>query len=349
MSKNRLFTAVIFQSLLLMPTSASSQILLKQKNISKAGIEPGNYSGITHIRDNLYIVVDDKDRNAPFAYFEINIDGKTGKVTTVKKNTLKTSTKRHFETDAEDVAYNKHTNTVFITSESEQTIKEYTLEGIPTGRELAIPLQFSKDKIQHNRGFETLSFNSTDSLFWTTTESELNKDKTPNMSNGKKLRIQTFGYDLEPLKQYAYLTDKPSSKSKGKEYAHGVPSILVLSDGRVIVLEREIKVSNYYLGSYVKHKLFIVTPKNHTDCTDITTLNTLKQEDFLSKKELCRFTTRLRLGKMNLANYEGICLGPKLDDGRQTILLINDSQSRRGNALYRLKDYIKTIILPKDF
>jgi hypothetical protein len=52
---------------------------------------------------------------------------------------------------------------------------------------------------------------------------------------------------------------------------------------------------------------------------------------------------------MNLANYEGICLGPKLDDGRQTILLINDSQSRRGNALYRLKDYIKTIILPKDF
>ena len=51
------------------------------------------------------------------------------------------------------------------------------------------------------------------------------------------------------------------------------------------------------------------------------------------------------IGQLNYANYEGMCLGPKLNDGRQTLILINDSQAGAGNSLYRLKDYIKIIIL----
>ena len=42
----------------------------------------------------------------------------------------------------------------------------------------------------------------------------------------------------------------------------------------------------------------------------------------LEKTLLTRFNTSF----MNLANYEGMCLGPVLPDGRQTLLLLADSQ-----------------------
>jgi hypothetical protein len=66
------------------------------------------------------------------------------------------------------------------------------------------------------------------------------------------------------------------------------------------------------------------------------------------KKLLANFTTRLSGVSYNLANYEGMCLGQVLDDGTQTLLLINDSQGGAGNHGFRIKDYIKVILLCKE-
>ena len=66
----------------------------------------------------------------------------------------------------------------------------------------------------------------------------------------------------------------------------------------------------------------------------------------MKKEKICEFVTRLRFGKMNLANYEGMCLGPKLNDGRQTLILIADSQNGMGNWMYHIKDHIRIVILP---
>ena len=66
----------------------------------------------------------------------------------------------------------------------------------------------------------------------------------------------------------------------------------------------------------------------------------------LTKRPLYAFSTGIRfLGKKNFANYEGMCLGPKLADGRQTLLLIADSQNRAGKFLFHLKDYIKVVLI----
>ena len=59
----------------------------------------------------------------------------------------------------------------------------------------------------------------------------------------------------------------------------------------------------------------------------------------LPKRLLVEFTTRAS----NLANYEGMCLGPMLKDGRKTLILIADSQGGY-NGLTR--EYLKVIILP---
>ena len=345
----RIFIFCILQSVLI---NAYAQKILKQTNISKAGIQPGNYSGITYLGNNLYAIVDDKNNKTAFETFEIMLNPENGKIDKITSHNQNISVNQHSPTtqnDAEGITYCNTTKTIFICSESEQTIKEFTIEGKQTGRELSIPKLFSKENIQKNRGFEALTYSTYDSLFWTVTESELITDKDNNQLNGQKLRIQSFGLDLQPKKQYAYLTDKPTSKRKGKEYAHGISSLLALEDGRLIVLEREIKVSNYYIGSYSKHKLFVISPTEQNECSLTESLKKISPDIFIQKKEICSFNTRLRIGKINFANYEGMCLGPKLNDGRQTIILINDSQSRKGNKYYRLKDYLKVIILPHLF
>ena len=52
--------------------------------MAKWHIPPANYSGITHIKDNLYAVVDDKSNSEGFYLFRIDINLKNGKVTNVE-------------------------------------------------------------------------------------------------------------------------------------------------------------------------------------------------------------------------------------------------------------------------
>ena len=49
-----------------------------------------------------------------------------------------------------------------------------------------------------------------------------------------------------------------------------------------------------------------------------------------------------------MSGYEGICLGAKIADGRQTLIMVSDSQGgyRKGPVL--LKDWIKVVILPDE-
>lgn len=146
-------------------------------------------------------------------------------------------------------------------------------------------------------------------------------------------------------KQYAYRTESPEVKKQGRIYAFGVPAITALPDGRLLVLEREFYVSEGYIGSWVKNKLFVVNPAEATPITASTDLASLPDSDFLQKQLLTTFTTSLKLKTRDLANYEGMCLGPKLEDGRQTLLLISDAQGGFGNSLYKMKDFLQVLLL----
>ena len=308
---------------------ADAQTLLKQKNIGRMGILPGNYSGITRINDTLYAVVNDKEKTEEFHLFTIDMNRKNGKIRRVSDKMVGS----HIQTnrDMEGICYRPSSNTLFISDEASQRIREYSLEGIPTSKELNVPDIYGLDRIQSNRGFEALTYNDHTHLFWTTNESVLKADLS---RNPPLLRIQSFDDNLQPSHQFLYELDPPlKSKKNILNHVHGVPSMIALDNGDLIVMERELTIPRRYIGACCIIKLYRV----HPETTQPTTM--------LTKQFICQFKTTLRLGKMNFANYEGMCLGPTLDDGRQTIILINDSQNRMGNLLYRLKDYLKVIIL----
>ena len=62
----------------------------------------------------------------------------------------------------------------------------------------------------------------------------------------------------------------------------------------------------------------------------------------VAKKLLTEWTTAIGLLDYSIANYEGMCLGPKLADGGQVIVFVADSQNQYGGIL---KDWIRTLVV----
>ena len=195
---------------------------------------------------------------------------------------------------------------------------------------------FARDKIYPNKGFEALTYNASTGLFWTTTEGPLKEDGEQSVVR----YLQSFDLSLEPQAVIHYEMDRPrKSLAESKDaqaYVHGISAIAALDDGQLIVLEREVFVPK---GGFLKMALesFSVTSLYLVNPAEAVFADGWRC-GHVSKRLLCSFAT----GALGLANYEGMCLGPKLLDGRQTLVLIADSQ---GGSKGRVLEYVKVIAL----
>ena len=341
----RLLFALI---ILMLPLVAVAQPL-RQRSMKRWGVTPANYSGITPLGNNRYAVVSDKELADGFYIFKIHQDPATGKVTEVIPEGYQANPEGTAVRDGEGIAYFPPAGTLFISGEGDQQILEYTLDGVPTGRELNIPEAFATSKIHPNLGFEALAYSAETHRFWTITEAPLRADGVPNgpaqPDVQNYLRLQCFTDDLQPLAQYAYRMDLAKSVKPARMHCHGVPALCALPDGRILVLEREVRISPHYLSSHVECKIFLVNPLESHQIDAYTQFAHLDPNHFMIKTLVATFKTRLTAVQHTFANYEGMCLGIRLNDGTQTLLLINDSQARMGKGPIHLKDYIKVVKL----
>lgn len=350
--KTRIFSFLSLLALLLLSASpeAFGQKKLKPVKMKKYGIAPANYSGWVKVAPDSFALIDDKSRVDGFYPVRVKQNPVTGKIIDVRcyglrgDNDALAKNKRRADIDCEDITYVPDWNTYFICSEYEQQVNEYDTEGKRTGRRLQIPAQFHWKRINDNAGFESVTYNARTSLFWVTTEGPLKADSA---TSRPLLRLQSFGRDLRPQGQWFYEMDLPELRP-GKYYAHGVSALLALDDGRLLVLERELTVPANYLGSKTRTKVYCVTPADLPSVEPGKELAELMPVKCLEKKPVFSFDTHIRLGRLNYGNYEGMALGARLADGRQTLLLICDSQAGAGNKFYRLKDYIKVVVLPRE-
>ena len=316
--------------MLLMPAMLMAQevTVMKQRKFPKT-VSAGNYSGITWLGGSRYAVANDKSPTAGFYLMTIDIDSITGELSSVREDTFLTSGLPN--RDEEGICYMPHTQTVFVSGEKDQEILEYNLQGQLTGRKLNIPEIFKS--CYSNGGFEALTYQAQTHLFWTTTEFTLKTDgEKPTIERKIKnrLRLQSFGDDLQPKEQYWYETDSTIiHKEKGRSIL-GVSGLAALEDGRIVVLERELYFPKKQIGSFCIVRLYLVDPSKH------------QPGEVLSKTLLTEFKTKFNLTRRNFANYEGICLGPKLSDGRQVLILICDSQNQHRGVM---RDWFKTVIL----
>ena len=255
-------------------------------------LPPGNYSGIAPLGNNRYAVVSDKTQEDGFYVFHILTDTIRGRIREAANEGFRSSGLPN--RDMEGVCYRPSTNTVFISGEKDNEVYEYTLDGQRTGQKLEMPEAFRL--ANHNYGLESLTYDARRHLFYTTTEHALKGDSL--------LRIQTFGDDLKPQRQYLYRADAPIS---GK-HIYGVSELCALDDGRLLVLERQIRVPRLKLGATTIIRVYEVTPS---------------EDLFLEKRLVTEFRTRINLFSRRFANYEGLC-----QLSSDLLLLVADSQNR---------------------
>lgn len=320
-------------------SSGSSSVQLMDKKTTSlnlySSIPSGQYSGITKISDTRYAVVHDSAKGGGIHFFDMifNSDGSVKSCAcTVPEGTSSGASSR----DAEGIAYFAPANTLFVSFEGSQSILEYDMDGQPTGRALAVPEDMSTSRIGGNYGFEALDYNNTTGLFWTTTEETLNADAVLAQGGNQLLRLQSFNSDLTAGERFFYLLDNPQKSSNGaRNYAFGVPDILALDDGRLLIIEREAWIPtggddimgllDIEFNTVVYVKIYEVDPVHDN--------GGILNKRLVKSMEIKTATS--------FANYEGIGFGPVLS-GKQSVLMISDSQDRYMSVL---QDWLKVLTL----
>ena len=295
---------LLFFLLLLRPSRAFGQQRFHRQ------LPPGNYSGICPLGNDEYAVVSDKTAEDGFYVFRLVIDSVKGRITEAENLGFRSCGLEN--RDAEGICYRPSTNTVFISGEADNEVYEYTLDGQRTGQRLSMPAAYKSAK--PNAGLEALTYDTVNHLFYTTTEQPLPGDTL--------LRIQSFGDDLQPRRQFLYQPDARLSRT----HYHGVAELLALGDGRLLVLERQVRIPKMKIGASTIISIYEVVIPEADD------------QNPLQKRLVTSFKTRLTLTSRKFANYEGMCQPfPGL------LLLVADSQDRYRGVL---RDWFKLIPLP---
>lgn len=340
-------------------------------------VAAGNYSGIAHLQDDIYAVVSDKSDSALYFNFRIQVNPKTGELEQVENLGFTERTdgtlndgkpwlgqEKGFDHEA---IVKVSDSTLVIASEGYCRLKEYPiLHTSADAAKVDYPQnlwesRWSSSDFYPNYNFESLAFDSIRQYLWTIPESTLRKDGQPaTPQNGLANQLRLIRYDWGKMREesskensskkdsrymttYAYQMDQPSTHKKADIYVMGVSELCALSDGQLLVLEREAFIPKIKIGAFCKCKLYLIIPLNSEEFSMKEKFSA--DTPFLKKRLLTEWKTGLSLSKRSFANYEGMCLGPKLEDGSQVIILLSDSQDQYAGVL---KDWFKTIVIRKE-
>lgn len=345
-------------------------------------VAAGNYSGIAHLHDDIYAVVSDKSDSALYFNFRIQVNPKTGELEQVENlgftertdgtlNDAKPWQGQEKGFDHEAIV-KVSDSTLVIASEGYCRLKEYPILPISADTaKVGYPQNLWESRwpssdFYPNYNFESLAFDSVRQYLWTIPESTLRKDGQPaTPQNGLANRLRLMRLDWGKMKEnrnkeeyseqvsskkdsrymmtYAYQMDQPSTHKKADIYVMGVSELCVLPDGQLLVLEREAFIPKIKLGAFCKCKLYLINPLNSEEFSMKEKFSS--DTSFLKKRLLTEWKTGLSLSKRSFANYEGMCLGPMLEDGSQVVILLSDSQDQYAGVL---KDWFKTIVIRKE-
>ena len=315
----------------------SAQVVLHEQVCFPEEIPAGGYSGITWLGDDRYAVVSDNSPHPGFFTFHIDIDS-TGMIRSVKNLgfTGHTDPGR----DQEGIAWFAPDSTLFISDETHNQVRELRLDATPTGRQLPLPKVF--EGASRNYGMEALTYQSATHRFWTTSESTLLGDgPQTTATNGVRNRLRLLAFDdsLQLEGQYLYEMEEVHPLVPAQTFVCGVSALTALDDGRLLVLERDAAIPESKIGAMANCRIYMVRP---TPCHRLREDVELVAQTPLSKTLVAEWTTSIGLLDFSFANYEGMCLGPKLPDGGQVILLVADSQNQYAGVL---SDWFRTLVI----
>ena len=257
--------------------------------------------GLSGIGGNLYFCVD--DRGGLLHEVEMLLGDEGG----VESFAVKRSVRLEGRVDLEGCACDPLDGRVWVADEKDTSVRQFDPE---TGRETArveLPEVFGKN-VRPNRSIEGLAVTPDGFRMYAVNEDTLVCDGSPaDETDGGVVRIQEFvrsrkGAKWVPTRQFRYRTDCiEGSRFKGVAIS-GVSGLCAPGNGTLLVLEREMSLKNPLFPSF-RARLYEV---------DLDT-DALEPRKRVVWDEDTMF-----------ANYEGVCLGPVLENGTRTLILVSD-------------------------
>ncbi|BAY35300.1 phytase (plasmid) [Nostoc carneum NIES-2107] len=322
----------------------------------------GGLSGVAYDADKkqFYAISDDRSQFAPARFYTFTTDpakiATTG-VTFTNVTPLKDANGNLFalnSLDPEGIALTSN-GTVFISSEGEVNpsagrvtnpfIKEFSLTTGQEVRSLAVPKKFlpvvqdtnnngvvdagdtQTAGVYNNLAFESLTITPDQKTLFTATENALFQDG-PRVSTTIGSRSRILQYNLvtgQPEKEYLYVTDPSVTPNPATSFSdNGLVDLLAIDNrGTLLAVERSFAQG---VGNTIK--IYEISLQGATDISSIDSLKDFSATQ-LAAIQPAQKRLLLNLNDLDLPNgtdnIEGIAFGPKLADGRQSIVLVSDN------------------------
>lgn len=311
------------------------------------GTQVGGLSGITYDpgRGMYYTISDDRSQINPARFYTVEIalgDGNlvAGDVTFTDVTTLLGSNGQPFPAlslDPEGIALTDAG--VFISSEGDANaltapfVNLFSLQGqelkaLPIDPKF-LPTANQSSGIRNNLAFESLTVTPDQSTLYTATENALFQDgPAASLASGSASRIVKYNLATgTPIAEYIYVSDavEAAPNPAGSFVTNGLVDLLAIdNDGTLLAIERSFSTG---VGNSIK--IYQVRTQGATDVDGVRSIETEIDDGELAvnldqavQKELLFDLTDLGI---TLDNVEGISFGPKLADGRHSIVLVSDN------------------------
>lgn len=312
-------------TLLLTPTLATAALSVSPVGRFAAGYGDVGLSGLTFVGGSSYYAIDDNGAIVPMS---IDVNSATGAVTSAS-----TQTAVNIGGDTEGIAWDPTGNggagSLYVSNETGPAINQYTAAGASLSG-VSVPSVYANART--NRSLESLAISPDVQQLWTANEEALTVDgPTATTLAGTTVRLGRFdrsGGSFSAGAQYAYTTDPyQASPVTGSEY-NGVSDLAVLPDGTLLVLERQVNSGGAF-GFQTENFIYAV---DLAGATDVSGLAGLDGQTFTQAGK-----SLLWSGTFLSDNYEGLAVGPELDNGDYSLLLIADGDGSATESLYALR------------
>ncbi len=300
-----------------------------------ADTEVGGLSGITYDArlDRFYAISDDSGYRGRSRFYTLSVDpGSDPPAVAIEGVTILTDRKgRVFEEgviDGEGIALTPR-RTLLISSEGyvergvQPSIRELGLDGEEI-RAYRIPRRWrAKERrpqgVRHNLAFESLTVLPDGRSFFTANENALFQDgPASDVGQSSPVRVSRFDSRSGKLEaSFVYRVEPVASPPTVAEgfRTNGLVELIALSETSLLALER-----SFSLGVGNSIRLFLVSTAGADDVRRISSLERRNDLEPMSKRLLVDFAD---LG-IELDNVEGMTLGPRLADGRDSLILVSD-------------------------
>ena len=331
-------------------------------NLPFAGTTIGGLSGIDYdtARKVYYLICDDGSEKQPARFYTASIPLSSDSIIFTGVTSLRMPdanvypATKNMAPDPEAMRYNPHTGKLIWSSEGERiTEGKDTILKDPGVYEInkdgtfidsfAIPSTFHMQAAaagpRRNGTFEGLGFTPDGSYMFVNLEEPRYEDGPRAGFTDTTAYIRLLKYDLhtrQPVAQYAYnlapVAHHPIPEDKF--YVNGASDILVLSETQLLVTERSF--SSGIRGCTIR--LYLATLDHATDVSRINSLQEAKSFIPAKKTLLFNFDSL----HTYIDNIEGMTFGPRLPNGRRSIIFIADNNfSEKEETQFYLFEVVK--------